>query len=540
MRAKLTILMCALLVLALGASQAYAQEGYLVSRSITTVVEHGKNQLMGEIELEFTDSGGNIDAGNTITITFGDLSISNIFATDDTADHITQTGVSGVTAKAENDEDTNVGTVTIEIPANVGDGNTIRLTGVRTDISSLSAGDDIIGTISSSAPTGLIPIGQSRSATVSAVVAEVKGGLAVGITAASRLICNISDDAGVDELIGTDDDTDPLGGTPAITVMEGFDSAWEGDAALGGTSITIKTLNLPPGVTLRWPQSMDYMNPADDNNDTWSTVTLVTVEAEAGGSGQNDENLGDEVVYNYTISSQGSTVVQGRTNVAAQVESFELEPTVIIDTEKVGAGGIADIWAFLSPPPADKDADVGTVLSYVMNIVTDPKAGDSPRGAILNFTECVTYLLFPFLTCGAHDDWTTSIAIANTTMDDGVFGLSDGATAQSGSIMLHIFPRSMMGDDGMMMRGDPDVKMLAHDLAAGDTYSGVCDSFAPGFEGYAIAKAGFRHAHGVAYVLGNFAGGASRDVAHGYLALVIPDPEFGEGRAPIDGETLGQ
>ena len=78
------------------------------------------------------------------------------------------------------------------------------------------------------------------------------------------------------------------------------------------------------------------------------------------------------------------------------------------------------------------------------------------------------------------------------------------------------------------------MKMLTGNLAAGDTYSAGCDSFAPGFEGYAIARASFRHAHGVAYVLGNFAGGASRDLAHGYLALVIPDPEFGEagGRLP--------
>ena len=36
----------------------------------------------------------------------------------------------------------------------------------------------------------------------------------------------------------------------------------------------------------------------------------------------------------------------------------------------------------------------------------------------------------------------------------------------------------------------------------------------------------FRHAHGLAIVLGNFSGGAALDVAHGYLALVIPDPEF--------------
>ena len=55
MRVKFTIAVCALLVLALGASQAYAQAGYSVSRSIKTVVEHGKNQMMGDIEFAYTD-----------------------------------------------------------------------------------------------------------------------------------------------------------------------------------------------------------------------------------------------------------------------------------------------------------------------------------------------------------------------------------------------------------------------------------------------------------------------------------------------------
>ena len=42
-----------------------------------------------------------------------------------------------------------------------------------------------------------------------------------------------------------------------------------------------------------------------------------------------------------------------------------------------------------------------------------------------------------------------------------------------------------------------------------------------------------------ALVLGMFNGGADIDLAHGYLALVIPDPEFGGQRAPASGETLG-
>ena len=71
------------------------------------------------------------------------------------------------------------------------------------------------------------------------------------------------------------------------------------------------------------------------------------------------------------------------------------------------------------------------------NPVTDP---ETDEGDFLNIAECVTYLLFPYITCGAHADWDTGIAIANTTMDDGIFGLSAGATAQRGSVIMYAFP----------------------------------------------------------------------------------------------------
>ena len=87
MRAKLTILFTAVLVLALGASQAYAQAGgYDVLRGIETVVQHGKNQTVGEIQLHYDESGGIIDAGADLTFTFGGLPIAvNGTATCETA-----------------------------------------------------------------------------------------------------------------------------------------------------------------------------------------------------------------------------------------------------------------------------------------------------------------------------------------------------------------------------------------------------------------------------------------------------------------------
>ena len=546
MRVKFTIAVCALLVLALGASQAYAQ-GYGVSRSIETVVQHGKNQMVGEIQLDYDGSGGDIDAGATITITFGGLPIAVAGTATCTGGDPALTCTSTPTAVAENDEDTGAGTLTIETngETNGGDATSgasrINLAGTRLDVSSLDAGDEIIATISTTAPSGLIPISQSIRGTVSAAVAEVEAGLVVEIAAASRLICNLDamdlGDDGVEGGTGDNADT-PIGGVAMITVSEGFKDAWEMNGVLlTDTNITIATFNLPAGVELRWPTTVEFDNP-EVAGTTWATLTLDPNDVlEAGVLETSDEdNDGSEVTYAYSID------VAGAAGAGSVVDSFAIPITVVTGDIDSNGGGIANISAILSPQPADDDADIGTVLSYVKNPVTDPETDD---GDFLNIAECVTYLLFPYITCGAHADWDTGIAIANTTMDDGIFGLSTGATAQRGAITMYAFPTGVKTTNNatdMGYTGEPTMTMLSGGLAAGDSIAMNCSSndALAGMQGYAIVKAGFRHAHGMAFVT-NSASGAV-DAVHGYVALVIPDPEFGgvnEDRAAAEGEVLG-
>ena len=265
-------------------------------------------------------------------------------------------------------------------------------------------------------------------------------------------------------------------------------------------------------------------------------------EANNRGAGQEEVDgetvaatNGERVTYRYDKLAAGITGA-GDKDVTTESDSFKIEFMVEVDPDEVGSGGIADIRAWLGPAgKSGDDDDRGSVLSYLTMPDTDP------GGGIINFSQCVTYLLFPYLNCGAYLNWTTAIAIANTTRDDGVFGLSGGAVEQSGSVVLHAFPRSIPAADGSSGRvPEAMVVEVATSLAAGDTVSFTCSQgMLAGFEGYAIARAGFRHAHGVAIILINSPRGASLDVAHGYLALVIPDPEFGGQRAPASGESLG-
>ena len=571
MPAKLTILWCALLMPGLVVSQAKAQ-GFIVSKSETDVVEYGRNQVMGAIRLDYSHTGGDIDDGTTIKVSYGRLYLTGggellcggTFNTSDTQETADTSCDIGVAATFANDKDTGVGTVTIALGTARPDANRfafVVLRGVRADVSRLSFGNRIVASINSStAPTGFVPIGQERTESLGGRVSIVKDGINVAIGQASRLLCNIgtiTDDMGTPE---TDDDVEvPIGGVPSITVSEDFPTAWEdGDqTGIGSTMITIKVNNIPEGVTLRWPHGpINFVNPADDDDTPWSTLTLTEASRRTAGQvdDQNNRGAGQEEVDGETVAATNGEMVTyrydklaagitgaGDKDVTTESDSFKIEFMVEVDPDKVGSGGIADIRAWLGPAgKSGDDDDRGSVLSYLTMPNTDPAATD-PDGRILNFSQCVTYLLFPYLNCGAYLNWTTAIAIANTTRDDGVFGLSGGAVEQSGSVVLHAFPRSIPAADGTSGRvPEAMVVEVATSLAAGDTVSFTCSQgILAGFEGYAIARTGFRHAHGVAIILINSTRGASLDVAHGYLALVIPDPEFGGQRAPASGESLG-
>ena len=147
MRVKFTIAVCALLMLGLVVSQANAQ-GFSVSKAENSVVEHGRNQRMGALRLDYTDSGGNIDAGSKITVSYG-LPITTATADfgvgGDAGDNLDcDTPITCATDAIAVAEDKMSITITL---ANVtGGGLTLR--GVRADVSSLSAGDMIVATIS--------------------------------------------------------------------------------------------------------------------------------------------------------------------------------------------------------------------------------------------------------------------------------------------------------------------------------------------------------------------------------------------------------
>jgi len=123
---------------------------------------------------------------------------------------------------------------------------------------------------------------------------------------------------------------------------------------------------------------------------------------------------------------------------------------------------------------------------------------------------CRTNLLFPFVTNQAGFD--TGLAIANTSLDSGVF--SSTTSPQQGACTLFPF-----GDNAPASQSTGTV-------AAGKVWANNASVLMPNFQGYVIAQCAFQFAHGFAFVsdLG------ARNLAMGYLALIIPEPGLG-GRA---------
>ena len=97
-------------MLGLAVTQVNAQ-GFNVSKSETMVVQHGRNQMMGAIRLDYSRTGGNIDDGRTIKVTYGGLYLTGggevlcagTFNTSPTAAEAGDACVSAVTTEFAND-----------------------------------------------------------------------------------------------------------------------------------------------------------------------------------------------------------------------------------------------------------------------------------------------------------------------------------------------------------------------------------------------------------------------------------------------------
>jgi len=163
--------------------------------------------------------------------------------------------------------------------------------------------------------------------------------------------------------------------------------------------------------------------------------------------------------------------------------------------------------SFAPTPTAAFTAAAGAAASSSLTI---PRfiADTSAARNILTINICRTILLYPYVTNVQGFD--TGLAIANTSTDP------FGTGAQAGACALNWYQGTNNPAAG-----------TSGNIASGTVYTTLASTAVPGFSGYMIAVCNFQFAHGFAFIsdLG------ARNLAMGYLALVIPDPGSGSRTA---------
>jgi len=272
---------------------------------------------------------------------------------------------------------------------------------------------------------------------------------------------------------------------------------------------------------------------------------------------QNSVNIALGVVSAATVGQSYATMVPSDSaaegSTVTSTTSLGGIPLVEIDT--AGSTVATAVWEVMTTQPTSIDSyTFGAFVSYVANPgANSPAIGTAsvnlsyaPTSTIISATAsdpiprfldtskaanafsiaaCQTVLLFPYLTNLAGFD--TGVAISNTSTDP------FGTVPQAGSCKLNWY--------GLASPAQTTTPVVA----TASMYANTVSTLAPAFQGYMIAQCAFQYAHGFAFV----SDVGARNLAMGYLALVIPDPSLRAGVRPpspfptaaaTSGEQLGQ
>jgi hypothetical protein len=184
---------------------------------------------------------------------------------------------------------------------------------------------------------------------------------------------------------------------------------------------------------------------------------------------------------------------------------FTFTTTGSVSTQLVGTADIQVHLAPVSTTPLRARFAGGCPSAGIPSCVT-PRFIDPfipvPARPLANVVACACNLKFVYVTNKAGFD--TGIVIANTTLDP------YGTAGQAGTVTLFFY--------GQDIPSPP--RLTTPVIPPGGSFTGVLSELAPDFQGYIIAIANFQFCKGYAFI----ADQEFANIAHGYTALVIPDP----------------
>ena len=305
---------------------------------------------------------------------------------------------------------------------------------------------------------------------------------------------------------------------------ESYEYASDPDAT-NGTSFTIVFTNVPTVVTLGLDKS-DGIKPCST---LWTGNPLVCPGGSLNTVLEADQPYVSGTTYSFTFDVTSED--------AGTPESLDLKfyfwakgplPTGLPQM-------VANIYKGPTTPKTDRPLFTG---------VLEGIGGVPWNLSVVEFTDCMTTLLYPYLVNGGG--WDTGIAVSNTTLDP--FNVPSAMDTPSGPNPLDLQPYYGKGS-ATPQTGPCTYYLFANATAPwaavyttpivkpGSTYAfDMGLDLKPGVAGYAIAVCDFQNAHGYAFI--TYALFGNNGVAANYLADVLPSPQWYH-RTPA-GDLLGE
>jgi hypothetical protein len=263
-----------------------------------------------------------------------------------------------------------------------------------------------------------------------------------------------------------------------------------------GTRVKAVFNNIPNGVNI----FVDTVSTTTGGPDVAQLTANETGAFSAvGGSGSNPNNTTAKPVAQLTVTNGSATAVW---------EDLLSDPNTFAQLN-------FGFYVSYTANPGSNSPALGTTTvngSYApTSTITIAANANVPRFAdtstatnIFTVVPCLTTLLFPYLTNAQGFD--TGVAISATATDP------FGTTPQSGTCTLNWY--------GAAFTGATPTPNIPSGTSYTTLVSTTLNNVTGGFTGYMIAVCRFQYAHGFAFIsdLG------ARNLAMGYLALIIPDP----------------
>jgi hypothetical protein len=269
-----------------------------------------------------------------------------------------------------------------------------------------------------------------------------------------------------------------------------------------GTRVRVNFSNIPAGVTISVPVSI--CGSFTTSSCTGSSSVLANATS-GGDTGTFTVASGTAV----SLTSSGSVTYEILNQNGSGIDTLDIPVTIVYTYTPPSTPNVGTILVSATYAPTTAEITTANVQPGV------PRFADtSSLQSFITIAACQTDLLFTFMTNQAGFD--TGFEISNTSTDP------FGTAAQNGTCTLNWYGTGPAAGTAT----------TTPSIASGSYYANLVSSAAPGFQGYMIAVCNFQFGHGFAFISDGY-GQPGRGLSQGYLASVIPTP----GLQPSSGGT---